>query len=241
MIGTHRVLAVIPARGGSKGLPRKNILPLRGRPLIEWTIGAASRSGFIDRAVVSTDDPEIAALARACGGDVPFMRPAELASDEATTPEVVRHALDNLPGYDIVVVLQPTNPLRTARDIDDALDYMHGRGAPGVVSVTEPSKSPYWSFTLDERGRMTPLLGEENSRKRRQDLPPAFTLNGVIYALMTERFLSHGLLVDRSTIAYRMPVERSIDIDSEHDLQFAEFMLEKQRACSALHEQGGIA
>ena len=227
MIGNRRVLAIIPARGGSKGLPRKNVLPLAGTPLIGWSIRTANVSRYIDRVVVSTDDAEIAAIARTQGADVPFMRPAALASDTATTPVVILHALDQLPGFDIVVVLQPTNPFRSHEDVDEAIALMHWRNAPSVVSVTEPGKSPFWSFTLDENGCMTPLLGEDNARKRRQDLPRAVTLNGCIYAALTERFQQTGELVDQETLAYEMPAARSLDIDTEHDLHMAEFIARK--------------
>ena len=120
MIGNRKVLAVIPARGGSKALPGKNILTINGRPLIDWSIAAARGSRFVDRVVLSSDDDAIMAAAAACGCEVPFRRPTDLATDAASTIDVVLHALDALPGYDVVMVLQPTSPLRTAGDIDAA-------------------------------------------------------------------------------------------------------------------------
>src|SRR5688500_10349967 len=143
MIAGRSVLALIPARGGSKGLPGKNLLPVDGRPLLDWTVQAARRSRYIDRVVLSSDDPAIIAAGLAAGCDAPFVRPAELASDTAGTLEVVEHALDRLPGYDVLVLLQPTSPLRTAGDIDGACERMVASGAGSCVSVSLVEQSPY--------------------------------------------------------------------------------------------------
>lgn len=221
MIDGLRVLAFVPARGGSKGLPRKNILDLAGRPLIAWTLAAARESVYVDRCVVSTDDAEIAAVASAHGGDVPFMRPPELAHDTSATFDAIQHALENVAGYDIVLLLQPTSPLRTGGDIDGALEQLQRHGAPSCVSVVEPAKSPYWSYKVDARNRLVPLLDERLTRLRRQDLPKSYVLNGAVYAARVDWLLHHKDFLGGDTVPYVMPAERSMDIDTAFDLRLA--------------------
>src|SRR5687767_5058839 len=181
MIGARRVLAVIVARGGSQGLPGKNILPIAGRPLLAWTIDAARAARSIDRTILSSDDEAIIAAARGCGCEVPFRRPAELATDTATAVDVVLHALDNVSEYDVVVLLQPTSPLRTAADIDAACAQLAASGAPSCVSVCMAEQSPYWMYRLNGSRRLEPLLEAPTGATRRQDLPPVYVLNGAIY------------------------------------------------------------
>ena len=226
MIDGLKVLAVVPARGGSKGLPHKNILDLAGRPLIAWTIAAAEDSALIDRCVISTDDEEIAAVARKHGGDVPFMRPTELAGDTAETFGALEHALQQLPGYDILVTLQPTSPLRIADDIDQALLEMQKHGAPCCISVVEPSKSPYWSYRINDENHLVPLMDTEYSTRRRQDLPPSYVPNGAVYATRVDWLRQHRSSRCESTVPLIMPKERSIDIDSAFDLKVAELYLD---------------
>jgi N-acylneuraminate cytidylyltransferase len=223
------VLAFVPARGGSKGLPGKNIIDLGGRPLIAWTLAAAEQSRYVDRCVVSTDDNGIAEVARAHGGDVPFLRPAELAGDSAATFDALAHTLSLLPSFDIVVTLQPTSPLRIAADIDGALETMLTQDAPSCVSVTEPGKSPYWSYRVDDNNRLVPLLGPEFKRQRRQDLPTAYVLNGAVYATRTDWLLEQRGSLGEGTVAYVMPASRSLDIDSQFDLDLAQFLVQRQR------------
>ena len=154
-----KVLGIIPARGGSKGMPKKNIRPLLNKPLIAWTIEQALKSKYIDRVVVSTDDPAIARLAKKHGADVPFMRPDKLATDKAKSIDVVSHALLSLPEkYDYVVLLQPTSPLRTADDIDACVKLCMSKGGNSCVSVTESEKNPHWMYSLDRNGRMHRLI-----------------------------------------------------------------------------------
>ncbi len=218
MIGGRSVLAVIPARGGSKGLPGKNILPVAGRPLLAWTIDAARASACIDRLILSSDDEAIIAVARAHGCEVPFRRPAELATDEAASIDVVLHALDALPGHDIVVLLQPTSPLRTAGDIDATCSRLAAGQAPACVTVSRVEQSPYWMYRLGDDQSLVPLLDTAARADRRQELPAVYTLNGAVYAAdvtwlrRTRRFVTH------ETVAHVMPAQRSADIDTSEDL-----------------------
>lgn len=220
----ERVLAVIPARGGSKGVIRKNVRQLGGKPLIAWTIEAALHAGFVDQVLVSTDDAEIAEVSQQYGADVPFMRDAKLAQDDSTTIDVVVDALQRCSGFDWVVLLQPTSPLRTATDIDKALALCIEKNAPSCVSVCLAESSPYWMFTLNDEHYLNPLLPATQAT-RRQDLPPVYSLNGAIYVAKVEWLLEHKKFVTPETVAYTMPVERSIDLDTELDFRQLQIIL----------------
>lgn len=226
MIGARRVLAVIPARGGSKGVPRKNIRDLAGKPLLAWSIEAAKRSDHIDRVIVSSEDGEILDVAKAWGADVPFVRPELLARDETPGIDPILHALEQLPDYEYVVLLQPTSPLRTAEDIDRCIEQMLRAEAPCCVTVTEPAKSPYWMYTLGADNRIEPLIQAEQVA-RRQDLPPAYALNGAVYVAETEWLKRSKSFLAAGVVAHIMPGERSLDIDTELDLYLAEAMLKR--------------
>lgn len=224
MINGRSVLAIIPARGGSKGVPRKNIREVAGKPLIAWTIEAAGKSQYIDRIVVSTDDPEIAGVAAQWGGEVPFLRPSELAQDDTPGIAPVIHMVTTLqPEYDLVVLLQPTSPLRTAEDIDGAVAMLMTAGAKTCVSVVEPDKSPYWMYSLDNSGHLLPLLGGNFSC--RQEIPTVYALNGAVYVADVGWLLDRQTFVSDETLAYVMPKGRSIDIDTEADLAISAFYL----------------
>jgi CMP-N,N'-diacetyllegionaminic acid synthase len=217
MIGHRKVLALVPARGGSKGLPGKNILPVEGRPLLAWTIDAARAARVIDRIVLSSDDEDIMAAARACGCEVPFRRPSALATDTATSIDVVIHALDQLPGYEIVVLLQPTSPLRTAVDIDAAAEKLAASGAPACVSVRTAEETPYWMYFLGTNDSLRAVIETPDGITRRQDLPSVYTLNGAIYFADTQWLRRTRTFVTRETVGYVMPPERSLDIDTRAD------------------------
>lgn len=225
MIGGRRVLALIPARGGSKGLPGKNIRPVAGRPLVAWTIEAARAAAAPDQVVLSSDDEAIMAVAREWGCEVPFRRPEALATDEASSIDVVLHALGALPGFDFVMLLQPTSPLRTAADIDAACALLATTSAPSCVSVAPAEQSPYWMVRLDERQRMAPILPLPPGVTRRQDLPAAYVLNGAIYIADCAWLREQRSFVGEGTVAYVMPAERSIDIDTLADTREAERLL----------------
>ncbi len=221
MIGSRKVLALMPARGGSKGLPDKNILQVDGRPLLAWTIDAARGAQSIDRLVLSSDDEQIIAAAQAHGCDVPFRRPAELATDQAASIDVVFHALDALPGYDVVVLLQPTSPLRTAADIDAACQILEASLAPACVSVCTVEQSPYWMYRIDDQGRLSPFVDTHARLARRQDLPPVFIPNGALYIADASWLRTSRSFLSPQTVAYVMPTGRSLDIDTADD--FAAF------------------
>ena len=229
MINGKSILAIIPARGGSKGLPDKNILPLADKPLIAWTISAAKRSNHIDRCIISTDDEEIAEIGKKYGGEIPFMRPMELATDGAIGNNVIIHALETInKKYDIVIVLQPTSPLRNESDIDAGLDYMLKNEAPACVSVCKSNKPPYWHFTIEQGGKLKSIFPQNKLLTNRQELPVTYMPNGALYIAKTEWFKKTKSFFTESTIAYIMPAERSIDIDSQLDLNYAELLLNNQ-------------
>ena len=167
-------------------MPRKNLRYAGGKPLIAWTISAALGANSIDRVILSSDDEEIMKAGREWGSEVVFQRPAELAGDAATSIDVVLHALQQVPGYEFVVLLQPTSPLRTAQDIDAAFMLMRSIDAPSCVSVCETDQSPYWMFRLTGEGKLQHLLPPCEGLTRRQDLPPVYVLNGAIYIARVE-------------------------------------------------------
>lgn len=227
MILGLKVLALIPARGGSKGLPRKNVLSLAGKPMVAWSIDAAKNSRYVDEVVVSTDNEEIASVSKQHGANVPFMRPAHLAEDGSTTIDVALHTVEQLPDYDILVILQPTSPLRLSEDIDQTIERMIDANTTSAVTVTEPAKSPFWSYTLEQDGRLQTLIDDELAVKRRQDLPDAYVLNGAVYTICIEEMLKCKCFVSEDTVANIMPPNRSLDIDTEFDFKLVEFYMQE--------------
>ena len=230
LIHGRRVLGVIPARGGSKGVLGKNIREVGGRPLIGWAIDQALGSRYIDRTVVSSDSPDIISVAQKLGGDVPFVRPAELATDTAPGVAPAIHAVVELPGYDYVVLLQPTSPLRTSEDIDACIDLCVFSGAPSAVAVSPVSESPYWMYQMGADQRLSPLLGSKELVTRRQDLPPIYSVNGAVYVALTNWLKESGTFLSQETIGYVMPRERSVDLDSEEDFERLKVLLGKKNA-----------
>lgn len=225
-----KILAVIPARGGSKGIPRKNIKELGGKPLIAWTIECAKKSAYIDRAIISTEDEEIAEVARKWGGDVPFMRPIELAQDDTPGVMPVIHAVDALPGYDYVVLLQVTSPFRTAEDIDGTIKKCLDADADTCVSVTEAESSPYWMYRLGTDDRLNPLLDADMGKNyQRQKLPMVYQLNGAVYVVKRDVLVQKKKFVDQNTIGYLMNKNHSLDIDNIQDFMLAEIVIKNKR------------
>lgn len=228
------MLALVTARGGSKGVPGKNLAPVAGRPLIAWTIRAALGSACVNRAVVSTDDDEIARVARQWGADAPFIRPAELAMDDSHHIPVMTHAVEWLESRENVhfahiLLLQPTSPLRTAEDIDRAYGLCLEKDADSVVSVYEAPSHPYWTKRIDANGRLEDFVTGSEDYPRRQSLPPAYALNGAIYVVKRDVLMEKQAIHTDRTYAYVMPPERSLDVDSPWDLHLADLILKDRR------------
>jgi len=219
-----KTLALIPARGGSKGIPRKNIRRLAGKPLIAWSIQAALACPCIHSVVVTTEDEEIAQLSRTWGAQVPFMRPKELAQDDSPGMDPILHALDQLPDFDAVLILQPTSPLRTSADINSFMEFAVAQNASCAVSVCEPANSPYWMFRMENEYRLTKLLDNDDIT-RRQNLPPVYALNGALYFAKCSWLRQTRTFIHKETIGFTMPAERSIDIDTALDWNLAELLL----------------
>lgn len=224
---TGTTVALIPARGGSKAILRKNLVDLAGRPLIAWTIDAALACKDIDRVIVSTDDREIADVARQHGAEVPFIRPSELARDDTPMLDVVRHFVSALAldGHASVVLLQPTSPFRTTADLTAALELFNNSDAYGLVSIVKSEAHPDWMLRIDSRGRLTPLVPSVDKAIRRQDLIPVYRPNGAIYVCRASVILAGKSWYGDDTIAYEMPRERSLDIDEHWDLEVARAVL----------------
>ena len=229
-----KTLAVIPARGGSKSVPQKNIRILGEKPLIVHTIETSNASKRISRTIVSTDDEKIASIARSFGADVPFVRPAELATDDANAIDVIKHALIEVEKsksnveYNAVVMLQPTSPFRLVNDIDDALKLLEKSEADSVISVVavngyHPARMKY----LDEDRLIDPSFVEAYENQPRQELKPIFIRNGAIYATRRDVLLN-GSFKGRDSRAWIMPFNRSINIDTEMDFRFAEWLLKEK-------------
>lgn len=190
--------------------------------MIAWSIDAAQKSRYVSRIVLSSDDDEIIAAAEAAGCEAPFKRPLYLADDATTIEPVVIHALDSVDEtFDYVVLLQPTSPLRIADDIDDCIERCLATASPACVAVTKPSKPPQWMFTLSANGEMTPVLPEV-LKKRRQEIAPAYVINGACYVANCDWFRKSKAFLTDETVAHIMPQERSIDIDTELDFLIAE-------------------
>ena len=221
---TLKILGLIPARGGSKGIPRKNIKPLAGKPLIAWTIEAALRSHLLDAVAVSTEDEEISEVSRRWGAQVPFLRPPELAKDDTPGIATVLHALGQLPSFDAVLLLQPTSPLRTTDDIDACLRLADDMQASSVVSVSEPATHPYWMYRLGADRRLRALMDAEPVSCR-QDLPSIYALNGALYFAHSDWLREQKTFATTETVGYVMPPERSVDLDTLLDWKLAELLL----------------
>lgn len=224
-----RTLALITARGGSKGLPKKNILPFHQKPMIAWSIEAAKKAACVDDIVVSTECQDIAETSKTHGASVPFMRPYSLASDDAGSMDVIMHALETLKNdYDYIFLLQPTSPLRTAQDIDDAFQQMRKLDKPFCVSVTPSDKSPYWHFEIGADQVIKPFLKVEDMPARRQDASPLYVLNGAIYIASTAALQkTRSFVTESNTATYVMPLERAVDIDTKLDFDIAEYLMSR--------------
>lgn len=229
MIGQYRVTALIPARGGSKRLPRKNVKLLGDKPLIAWSIEAAKASKYIDRVIVSTDDEEIKQVSEQYGAQVPFLRPEHLSNDYASSFDVIKHAICFLQldqPNELIVLLQPTSPLRLVSELDTALEFFIAKNAKGIVSISETEHSPMWSNTLPENGCMSDFIRPEVQGKRSQDLPRFFRLNGSIYIYETLSLLEQAkMFFDENVYGFETSLETAVDIDTALDFLVAETII----------------
>ncbi len=226
-----RFLAIIPARGGSKGIPHKNIMNLCGKPLISYSIEEAKQSKYIDYVLVSTDDKEIKDVSIAYGANVPFLRPEKFSDDKAKSIDVVIHAIDFLKNegnlFDYVVLLQPTSPLRTYEDIDNAIELIAEKNESSLVSVCEVDENPILMRTI-ENDTLKSILQFNGDNLRRQDLPKYYIFNGALYINTVEMILSLNAFIDEKSIPFIMERGKSIDIDNILDAKLAQYILEEK-------------
>lgn len=228
-------LTIIPARAGSKRLPKKNIKDLNGKPLISYTINAAVNSKYITEAVVSTDSEEIKSIALKYGAKVPFLRPKKLADDHSKSIDVVTHAIDYYKKefnkeFDYVILLQPTSPLRDSNDIDNAIKYLNEKNANAIISVCEMEHNPIWSNKLNKEKSMKDFLDKKFINKRTQELDKYYRINGAIYICKTNILVKENrFFIDDNIYAYEMSQEKSIDIDTNLDFILAKTLLEEKR------------
>jgi CMP-N-acetylneuraminic acid synthetase len=227
----NKILCIIPARGGSKGVHRKNIRPIGGKPLIGWTIEVALNTSCIDRIIVSTDDEEIADIVKDYGIEVPFLRPKELGQDDTPDMPVYEHTLTWLTKHEhynpeIIIWLRPTSPLRTSTDIENAVQMLIGSNADWVRSVCEVTHHPYWMYKI-KNGKMKSFIENIDIQKyhQRQLLPPVYRINGAVDVTWRRTILDKRLNYCGKLHAYIMPVERSLDIDTESDIKLFESYL----------------
>lgn len=231
MYKNKKILALITARGGSKGVPGKNIRLLAGKPLIAWTIEQAGKGKYIDRLIVSTDDVKIAEVSRKYGAAVPFLRPKKLATDKAKSIDVILHAIKwiekNEKYYDILVLLQPTSPLRLPEDINRAVELLFRKKAGATVSACKVDRP--WMNMLSRNGCIKDFMNPKFKNKNRQEMPDFYRINGALYVADIGYMKRHRGFLGKRTFAYVMPKERSVDIDDELDLLFAESLMRRYR------------
>ena len=232
MTAQSPVVALIPARGGSKGVPRKNIRMLGGKPLIAYSIDIAQASKLIDRVIVSTEDPEIAEIARQCGAEVPFVRPMNLAADNSPEWKVWQHAIryllaeDSGPPLQVLVCISPTSPFRTVEDVDTCIKLLQNSDADVVLSVTPASRNPYFNMlVVTQNGYVEPAILPSSPIHRRQDAPAMYDGTTVAYAGRPEYILNATSMHEGKIRAIVIPADRALDIDTELDFKIAEVML----------------
>lgn len=230
----YKILAIIPARGGSKGVPRKNIRFIAGKPLIAWTIETALQCEFLNRIIVSTDDRKIAKTAREYGAEIPFIRPKELAQDDTTDLPVYQHALKWLAENEnycpeIIVWLRPTVPLRIKEDIYGAIVKLIQTGSDWTRSICLSEHHPYWMYNIEE-DRLAPFIEgtDINNYRQRQLLPPVYRVNGAVDVAWIGTITEKCLLYSGNVSAYIMPSERSVDLDTILDFDLAELLIQRR-------------
>ncbi len=231
-----RVLGLIPARGGSKGVPGKNVRLLGGKPLIGYTVDAALRARRVDRTLVSTEDAEIASVAKAFGAEVPFLRPASLAQDDTPMLPVITHAIEAViaDGWvpDVLCLLQPTFPFRRPEEIDACIESLKAQAADCVITVHRvPAHfNPHWVYFERPDGSLQLSTGESEPIPRRQALPPAFHRSGAVYVTRTATITKHGSLYGDRVVGYETPAESSCNIDTMDDWARAETLVAQQES-----------
>ena len=231
-----RYLAVIPARGGSKGIPKKNIKELNGKPLIAYTIEAANKAienGALSRCVVSTDSEEIAEISRSFGAEVPFMRPDYLGGDQIKSVDVILHALEFLEEqgeyFDAVITLQPTSPMRTAEDLIEGIRMFDESNEDSLIAVYEDVKANGFNYyRMGDNNLGIAEHKEHNTGIRRQDMKPMYVRNGALYISSTELLKERKLIIGDVPLLYVMPKERSIDVDSMIDFEYIELLMKRE-------------
>ena len=223
----RNMIAIIPARGGSKGLPRKNLRELGGIPLIAWTINAAKECPLIDSVIVTSDDPEILSVSAQYGADELITRPPQLATDSASSIGAITHALDNTAESTNFILLQATSPLRSHEHIFKAITDFQTLGTNSLVSVTESTESPFWTFTI-EQGLLRPVINTKELVYQRQGLPKTYVLNGAIYIQKTKYFIANKRTVTEDSIPFVMDSNSSADIDTLEDLKTVENYLRQR-------------
>lgn len=236
MIHGSRVLCLVPARGGSKGLPRKNVLPIAGAPLVAWPVTAGLNSKYIDLVVCSTDDLEIAEAAEVAGADIPFIRPSELASDDASSIDVVEHALSFLESkgkaFDYIVLLEPTSPLTESHDIDAALEQLVHRSADAeaIVGISRVEHThPDYNITFDSANFIAPTSVKNfDDLTRRQELKDVYHLDGSLYISTVSGIRKNKSFYHSKTLGYSMPRWKSFEIDEYIDFVCVEAVLQKR-------------
>ncbi len=229
MYKDKKIVVCITARGGSKGIPRKNIKLLRDKPLIAYAITAGLTSKYADRTIVSTDDKEIAEIAKQHGAEVPFMRPAKLATDKAPSLPVLQHMvafLETKEKYqpDIIVLIQPTSPMVLNEDVDKAIEQLFKTSTNSCVSVSEITDRPEYMYTLKDN-KITPFLKKKSNITRRQDMPKIHRVNGAVYVTKRDVLMKKNKIIDLHASAIIMPRERSFDIDEPIDFEMIEHFL----------------
>lgn len=235
MHSNKKILAITPARGGSKGILKKNIKPIAGKPLIAWTISEVKSSQYIDRYIISTEDREIKAVSEKFLADVPFMRPKSLATDSAKTSDVLKHAIETLEKdlnefYDYIVLLQATVPLRTIKQIDEAIDIFIKNDSKynSLISVTPLEHPINWTRSISQSNTLCNVIEyDSQTNHQRQNFEPLFRINGAIYISKITTFLKHLTFETDNTYAYKMDSLTSVDIDTINDFKYAEFLLTK--------------
>lgn len=231
MIKEKTVIAIIPARGGSKGIPGKNIKLIGGKPLIAWTIDSAIVSKYIDRVIVSTDSDEIASVSKNYGAEIPFKRPAKLATDEASSESVVLHALrwikkNEGKEYDYFILLQPPLPLRTTKHIDGAIEkIVNDPIAKTLLSITKATTNPYLIEIINKKGYLEDFIERQERIVRRQDIPSIYQINGAIYLIKSKDFLEKKSFYISPMSYYLMSRRSSVDLDDNFDFTLAEFLI----------------